>query len=139
VFESKCSSFDEMSYRQLHKSKVLLKMCWLLVCWLLMCWYWPMIVHHTNAPWLWTKLLICWNNKIHQFYRLEIWRSSSKTSWATPYLLQIFDPFAEAENKTILLFENAKQEKYDSPSKQVKIIRFSFEFEFVKLVVAVFY
>jgi hypothetical protein len=34
---------------------------------------------------------------------------------------QITQPFAEA----LLLFVNVKQEKYDSSSKQVKIIRFS--------------
>jgi hypothetical protein len=40
---------------------------------------------------------------------------------------QITHPFAEAENKTfILLFVNVIQEKYDSPSKQVKIIEFLF-------------
>jgi hypothetical protein len=38
---------------------------------------------------------------------------------------RITHPFAEAENKTFLLFVNVKQEKYDSFSKQVKIIRFS--------------
>jgi hypothetical protein len=37
---------------------------------------------------------------------------------------QITHPFAEAENKTLLLFVNVKQEKYDSSSKQVKIIGF---------------
>jgi hypothetical protein len=36
---------------------------------------------------------------------------------------QITHAFAEAENKTlILLFVNVVQEKYDSSSKQVKII-----------------
>jgi hypothetical protein len=38
---------------------------------------------------------------------------------------QITQPFAEAENQTLLLFVNVKQEKYDSSSKQVKIIGFS--------------
>jgi hypothetical protein len=38
---------------------------------------------------------------------------------------QITHPFVEAENKTILLFVNVKQEKSDSSSKQVKITRFS--------------
>jgi hypothetical protein len=38
---------------------------------------------------------------------------------------QITHLFAKAENKTVLLFVNIKQEKYDSPSKQVKIIGFS--------------
>jgi hypothetical protein len=38
---------------------------------------------------------------------------------------QITHPYAEAENKTLLLFVNVKQEKYDSSSKQVKIIVFS--------------
>jgi hypothetical protein len=38
---------------------------------------------------------------------------------------QISHPFAKAENKTILFYVNVKQEKYDSSSKQVKIIRFS--------------
>jgi hypothetical protein len=33
---------------------------------------------------------------------------------------QINHPFAEEENKIILLFVNVKQEKYDSSSKQVK-------------------
>jgi hypothetical protein len=35
---------------------------------------------------------------------------------------QITHPFAEAENKTLLLFGIVKQKKYDSSSKQVKII-----------------
>jgi hypothetical protein len=35
---------------------------------------------------------------------------------------QITHPFADAENKTLLLLLNVKQEKYDSFSKQVKII-----------------
>jgi hypothetical protein len=39
---------------------------------------------------------------------------------------QIIHPFAEAESKTLLLFEDVKQKKYDSSSKQVKIIGFSF-------------
>jgi hypothetical protein len=38
---------------------------------------------------------------------------------------QITQPFAEAENKTLLLFVNVKQEKYDSSLKQVKLIGFS--------------
>jgi hypothetical protein len=38
---------------------------------------------------------------------------------------QITHPFAEAENTTFLLFVNEKHEKYDSSSKQVKIIGFS--------------
>jgi hypothetical protein len=38
---------------------------------------------------------------------------------------QTTHPFAEAENKTILLFVNAKQKKYDLSSNQVKIIGFS--------------
>jgi hypothetical protein len=39
---------------------------------------------------------------------------------------QITHPFAEAgNNKTLLLFVNVKQEKYDSTSKQVIIIGFS--------------
>jgi hypothetical protein len=38
---------------------------------------------------------------------------------------QITHPFAEGENKTLLLFVNVKQEKYDLSSKQVKIIEFS--------------
>jgi hypothetical protein len=38
---------------------------------------------------------------------------------------QITQPLAEAENKTLLLFVNVKQEKYDSSSKQVKLIGFS--------------
>jgi hypothetical protein len=38
---------------------------------------------------------------------------------------QITHPFVEAENKTLLLFVNVKQEKYDSSSKQVEIIGFS--------------
>jgi hypothetical protein len=37
---------------------------------------------------------------------------------------QIIHPFAEAENKTLLLFVIVKQEKYDSASKQVKVIGF---------------
>jgi hypothetical protein len=40
-------------------------------------------------------------------------------------LTQITLPFAEAENKTLLLFLNVLQEKYDSSSNQVKIIGFS--------------
>jgi hypothetical protein len=39
---------------------------------------------------------------------------------------QITHPFAEVENKTLLLFLNVKQEKYDSSSKQLKIIGFLF-------------
>jgi hypothetical protein len=38
---------------------------------------------------------------------------------------QITHSFAEAENKTLLLFVNVKQEKYESSSKQVKEIVFS--------------
>jgi hypothetical protein len=38
---------------------------------------------------------------------------------------QINHPFAEAENKFLLLFVNVKQEKYDLSSKQVKMIGFS--------------
>jgi hypothetical protein len=38
---------------------------------------------------------------------------------------QITHSFAEAENKTFLLFVNVKQEKYDSSSNQVKIIGFT--------------
>jgi hypothetical protein len=40
-------------------------------------------------------------------------------------LTQITHPFAEAENKTLLLFVNVKQEKYDSSLKPVKIFGFS--------------
>jgi hypothetical protein len=39
---------------------------------------------------------------------------------------QITHRFAEAENQTFLLFVNVKKEKYDSSSKQVKIIGFLF-------------
>jgi hypothetical protein len=38
---------------------------------------------------------------------------------------QITHLFAEAEDKNLLLFVNVKQEKYDSSSKQVKIVGFS--------------
>jgi hypothetical protein len=38
---------------------------------------------------------------------------------------EITHPFARAENKTLLLIVNVIQEKYDSSSKQVKIIGFS--------------
>jgi hypothetical protein len=37
---------------------------------------------------------------------------------------QITHPFAEAENKNPLVVVNIKQEKYDSSSKQVNLIRF---------------
>jgi hypothetical protein len=39
-------------------------------------------------------------------------------------LTQITHPFAEAENKTLLLFVNVKQKKYDSSLKPVKIFGF---------------
>jgi hypothetical protein len=38
---------------------------------------------------------------------------------------QTTHPFAEAESKTLLLFVNVKQKKFDSSSKQVEIIGFS--------------
>jgi hypothetical protein len=38
---------------------------------------------------------------------------------------QITHPFAEAENRTLLLFVKVEQEKYDSSSKQGKILVFS--------------
>jgi hypothetical protein len=38
---------------------------------------------------------------------------------------QITHTLAEAEDKTLLLFVNAQQEKEDSSSKQAKIIGFS--------------
>jgi hypothetical protein len=38
---------------------------------------------------------------------------------------QITHPFAEAECKTLLLFVNVKQKKYDTSSKQVETIGFS--------------
>jgi hypothetical protein len=40
-------------------------------------------------------------------------------------VLKITHFFAVAENKTLLLFVIVKQEKYDSASKQEKIIGFS--------------
>jgi hypothetical protein len=43
---------------------------------------------------------------------------------------QTTHPFAGAENKTLLLFVNVKQEKYDLSSKQVKIIGFSVFYHF---------
>jgi hypothetical protein len=39
---------------------------------------------------------------------------------------QIPHPFAEAENKTMLLFVNVKQEKYDSSSKHLSLTAASF-------------
>jgi hypothetical protein len=89
-------------------------LCWLLVCWLLMCWYWPMIVHNINVALSATSRLMRKQKKLQPRSRkyLKIMHVDAST--------QITQPFAEAENKTLLLFVNIKQEKYDSSSNFVK-------------------
>jgi tRNA(Leu) C34 or U34 (ribose-2'-O)-methylase TrmL len=65
---------------------------------------------------------LLFNEKIKKF------ANRSRKYWKILHVeasTQITHSFAEAENKTFLLFVNVKQEKYDSSSKQVKIIRFS--------------
>jgi hypothetical protein len=75
-----------------------------------------MIVYHINvaisAPSLLIKILTHRSRKYQKIMHMEA-------------STQISLPFAEAENKTLLLFLNVKQEKYDLLPKKVKIIGFS--------------
>jgi hypothetical protein len=71
------------------------------VCWLLM------IVHHINVALSVPSLL-------KSTYRSRKYRKIMHVEVST----QITHPFAEAEDKTLLLFVNVKQEKYDSSQSQ---------------------